>query len=191
MGEQITAEHSLRQVEVRLKLIDGPPLYGGTVVRTPDDAVDLMRGFMSDLDKEYFCVVNFDASCAPLGFNVVSMGDINMCYVPLQNVFKSAILQNAASIMAFHNHPSGDISPSQQDFELTKRLSAASNFMNIKLLDHIIIGGGNRCYESLNQSYPELFNLMPDFTNLKDINSRTIAAENVDDNQCLLLRRHR
>ena len=73
---------------------------------------------------------------------MVSVGTLNKAIVHPREVFKTAILSNAASIMAFHNHPSGETTPSQQDIQLTNRLYEAGELLGIKLLDHLIIGDG-------------------------------------------------
>ena len=64
-------------------------------------------------------------------------------------MFKRAVLQNAASIIICHNHPSGDITPSQEDINITKRLYEAGRILGIELLDHIIIGDNK--YTSLKE----------------------------------------
>jgi hypothetical protein len=69
-----------------------------------------------------------------------SMGTVNMSLVSPREVFKSAILSNAAGIMLVHNHPSGNPTPSRADLELTKTLWEAARIMDIPLLDHIILG---------------------------------------------------
>ena len=67
---------------------------------------------------------------------MVSVGSLNKAIVYPREVFKKAILSNAANVLAFHNHPSGDTEPSQQDI----RLVEAGELLGIKLLDHLIIG---------------------------------------------------
>ena len=170
---QNTVSNSLRQVEVRLKLIDGPPLYCGTNVHSPKDALNLMASLLKDLDREYFCVVNLDASGVPLNFNTVSIGDIASAMVPIQNVFKSAILSNASKVMCFHNHPSGDIEPSDQDITVTKRVAAIGNLMNIPVIDHIIIGGNTGCYYSFCEKDPDILKTKVKFEETE----RSLAAE--------------
>ena len=73
---------------------------------------------------------------------MVSVGSLNKAIVYPREVFKKAILSNAANVLAFHNHPSGDTEPSQQDIQLTYRLVEAGELLGIKLLDHLIIGDG-------------------------------------------------
>ena len=68
------------------------------------------------------------------------MGNLSRTFAHPREVFKVAILQNAASIICAHNHPSGDPEPSPEDIELTKNLDLAGKVLGIKILDHIIIG---------------------------------------------------
>lgn len=73
--------------------------------------------------------------------SIVSVGTINASLVSTREVFKTSILSNAASIIAIHNHPSGNITPSKQDRLITEKLYQAGQLMDIELLDHIIVGG--------------------------------------------------
>lgn len=66
---------------------------------------------------------------------------LNASVVSPREVFKSTILSNSAAFIAIHNHPSGSISPSQEDKDVTKRLLSCSELLGVKMLDHIIIGG--------------------------------------------------
>ena len=73
-----------------------------------------------------------------------TVGSINNALVSPREVFKSSILSNAASIIIFHNHPSGNVNPSKDDIKITETLRAAGSILDILVLDHIIIGGRNR-----------------------------------------------
>lgn len=70
------------------------------------------------------------------------MGSLNGNLVHPREVFKSAVLSNAAGIILAHNHPSGDPSPSREDFELTRRLCDAGKIMGIEILDNLVVGDG-------------------------------------------------
>ena len=72
---------------------------------------------------------------------VVGIGALNYCITSIREVFKNLILSNAAGFIFFHNHPSGDVSPSEGDMEVTEKLKKAGDLLDIPLLDHIIIGG--------------------------------------------------
>ena len=152
-------EYELKQVKVRLKLAEADPIYSTEQITTPDKAAEVMAQVLSQMDREYCCVVNLDGANHPINFNVVSIGDVNQAHVPIQNVFKSAILSNAASIMMFHNHPSGSVKASREDIDVTKRLIEAGKIMNIPVLDHIIVGGGTKERFSFREESPEMFNV--------------------------------
>lgn len=150
-------EYELKQVKVRLRLAEAEPLYSTEQITTPDKATEVMAQALSQLDREYCCVVNLDGANHPINFNVVSIGDVNQAHVPIQNVFKSAILSNASSIMMFHNHPSGSVKASREDIDVTKRLIEAGKIMNIPVLDHIIVAGGTAEHFSFRDNNPDMF----------------------------------
>ena len=83
---------------------------------------------------------------------MVSVGPLNKAIIHPREVFKTEILSNATSIMAFHNHPSGDIIPSNQDIQLTYRLVEAGELLGTKLLNHLIIGNGSLSSEQSEQN---------------------------------------
>ncbi len=152
-------EFELKQVQVRLKLSEAESLYSTEPMDTPTRASEVMAEALAQMDREYACVVNLDNALRPINFNIVSIGGINSAEVPVQNVFKSAILSNAASIMMFHNHPSGNLTPSKEDRALTKRLVEAGKIMGIPVIDHIIVGGGNGDRYSLREENEQLFSV--------------------------------
>lgn len=77
-----------------------------------------------------------------LGFHVVSVGALNVVMGHPREVFKPAILANAASVLLIHNHPSGDPEPSEEDIASTKQMIKAGELLGIPVLDHVIIGDG-------------------------------------------------
>ena len=117
-------------------------LYQTRTVSSPNDAYEMIREQLKDLDREQFIIACLNTKNEPTNISVVSVGSLNKAIVHPREVFKTAILSNAASIMAFHNHPSGETTPSQQDIQLTNRLYEAGELLGIKLLDHLIIGDG-------------------------------------------------
>jgi DNA repair protein RadC len=82
-----------------------------------------------------------------IGVETVSIGSIVSANIAPRDVFKSAILANAVAIIVCHNHPSGELVPSDSDIELTKQLIAAGELLGIKVLDHLIVS--NKGYKSL------------------------------------------
>ena len=118
-------------------------LYQTRQILSPNDAYEMIREQLEGLDREQFIIACLNTKNEPTNITVVSVGSLNKAIVHPREIFKTAILSNAASIMAFHNHPSGEITPSQQDIQLTNRLYEAGELLGIKLLDHLIIGDGS------------------------------------------------
>ena len=115
-------------------------LYQTRTISSPKDAYEMIKEQLEGLDREQFIIACLNTKNEPTNISVVSVGTLNKAIVHPREVFKTAILSNAASIMAFHNHPSGETTPSQQDIQLTNRLYEAGELLSIKLLDHLIIG---------------------------------------------------
>ncbi|WP_195513973.1 JAB domain-containing protein [Turicibacter sanguinis] len=118
-------------------------LYQTRTISSPKDAYEMIKEQLEGLDREQFIIACLNTKNEPTNISVVSVGTLNKAIVHPREVFKTAILSNAASIMAFHNHPSGDTTPSDQDIQLTHRLVEAGELLGIKLLDHLIIGDGS------------------------------------------------
>ncbi len=118
-------------------------LYQTRQILSPNDAYEMIKEQLEGLDREQFIIACLNTKNEPTNITVVSVGTLNKAIIHPREVFKTAILSNAASVMAFHNHPSGETTPSQQDIQLTKRLYEAGELLGIKLLDHLIIGDGS------------------------------------------------
>lgn len=108
-------------------------------VTSPDEAVDLIRGNIIDYNQEQFFVLSFDIRQKMLGIDCSTTGTMTASIVHPRETFKCAIKRHAASIVAAHNHPSGDPEPSEEDIKITKRLTEAGKIIGIELLDHIIV----------------------------------------------------
>jgi DNA repair protein RadC len=114
--------------------------YGA--VRRIRDAAQVYAAFKEDftqLDREMFLVVLLDGKNGIIGFNRVSVGSLTAALVHPREVFKPAILANAAAIVLLHNHPSGSAEPSAEDKALTARLEQAGELLGIRVLDHIVV----------------------------------------------------
>lgn len=135
---------------VSIKLVkESSFLYQTLTISSPKDAYEMIKDQLQDLDREQFIIACLNTKNEPTNISVVSVGTLNKAIVHPREVFKTAILSNAASIMAFHNHPSGETTPSQQDIQLTNRLYEVGELLGIKLLDHLIIG--DRTFTSLKE----------------------------------------
>ena len=106
---------------------------------TPDDVIDLIRNKIEDYNKEHFLVISFDTRQKVIGIDSSSTGSLTASIVHPRETFQCAIKRHAASIIAAHNHPSGNPDPSEEDIRITKRLAEAGKIVGIELLDHIII----------------------------------------------------
>lgn len=147
MATKKNKESELKCVNIRM--VKEPSFYGDKPISTPDDAVDVMADEMKNLDREIFCIMNLKSNGKVINVNIVSIGTLNSSIVSPREVFKSSILSNAAAIIAIHNHPSGSLSPSAEDIEVTKRLSECGALMDIRLLDHIIVSGDSGNIKSM------------------------------------------
>ncbi len=122
-------------------------------VRDSTFAASVVRPHFAGLDREHFLVLGLDAKHRIIGINVVSIGSLSLAIVHPREVFKPLILMNAAAWICAHNHPSGDVMPSQEDRVLTKRLREAGELLGINLLDHLILAG-ETCYSFADQGWP-------------------------------------
>ena len=133
-----TAERLLAAVELGRRL-EAQDLEQKSFVSSTDVARYFMPR-MRDLRKEIFMVLMLDARNCLIRGVTVSVGSLTASIVHPREVFKPAILSSAASVIFVHNHPSGDPTPSQDDLKITAQLVDAGAMMDIKVLDHIIIG---------------------------------------------------
>nr|WP_320024554.1 JAB domain-containing protein [uncultured Acetobacterium sp.] len=142
----MSKETSAKRINiVSLKIVkEGSILYDVRKLSSPSDAAGLGRKFLDEADREQVIVCCLDNKNQPVSVNIVSMGTVNSSLVHPREVFKTAVLSNAASIILFHNHPSGDPEPSQEDINIAVRIKEAGKILGIELLDHIIIGSENR-----------------------------------------------
>ena len=93
-------------------------------------------------DREYLLVISVDSKGRPLAIEIVSIGTVNATLAEPREIFKHAILANAAGIILVHNHPSGDCTPSEEDEEMTRRINESGKLLGILVRDHVIIGDG-------------------------------------------------
>ena len=126
---------------VNIRLVKEPSLYSKEPISSPRDVTKLIADELSQYDREVFAVLNLKTSGEVINLNIVSVGTLNASMVSPRELFKGSILSNAASFIAIHNHPSGNLNPSDADRVLTERLMVCGRYMDIKMLDHIIVAG--------------------------------------------------
>ncbi len=111
-------------------------------IGTPENAYKAIAAITSveEEAQEVFGILILNTKNKIVAVHEISRGTLNSSMVHPREVFKPAVLHNAASIICFHNHPSGDTEPSRNDIETTKRLVEAGKIMGIEVFDHIIVG---------------------------------------------------
>jgi len=114
-----------------------------SVIKTPEDAYNELRGKLRGKKKEYFWTILLDTRNQVIKNAEISIGSLDTSIVHPREVFKEAIAASASSMIAAHNHPSGNPEASQDDIQLSKRLKEAGELVGIELVDHIIVGDGN------------------------------------------------
>ncbi|MDX9872961.1 MAG: JAB domain-containing protein [Clostridia bacterium] len=140
-GKNEGAEKGRRVQVVRVEMVkERAVCFATNLVRTPQDAASILAGFLAGVDREHFVIMCLDTKNKVNALNVVSVGSLNAAMVHPREVFKPAILANAASIIMGHNHPSGNTTPSREDRELTGRLVEAGKLLGIEVIDSLIIG---------------------------------------------------
>lgn len=110
-------------------------------IRSPTDAAAVVWECVKESDREKFVVLLLDTKNGVIGATIVSVGILDSALVHPREVFKPAILCNAAAIILSHNHPSGDPNPSPEDRRVTQRIHEAGTILGIEVLDHVIVGG--------------------------------------------------
>lgn len=120
-------------------VIEGQNEYKPLVLSNPAEVYHAFKKLATS-DKERFYSILLDAKNKVIGVDMVSQGSLNSSQVHPREVYKSALLSSAASIIFVHSHPSGDPEPSISDKEITKQLKEAGELLGIEVLDHVIIG---------------------------------------------------
>ena len=164
---------------VSVRLVRDAPVLSQRKIEKPEDAIAVVGEVLSEMDREVVCVINLKADGTPINCNFVSMGAVNQAMAEPREIFKSAILSNAVSMIMVHNHPSGNLEPSKMDTIMTDRILKLSHMAGIPLVDHVIVGGDNTRYFSFNEKnmmkIPEVV-LTQDYRYL-DFEDKAMVAE--------------
>jgi len=135
-------------LELGCRLATMPREEGGSIT-SPRQAADLFMEELRYKKKEYFKILLLNTKNHIISREEISVGSLSASIVHPREIFIIPLRKSAASVILFHNHPSGDPSPSQEDLEVTRRLVDAGNILGISILDHIIIGDG--CFFSFRE----------------------------------------
>jgi DNA repair protein RadC len=148
LGEEHTTKAKPGSVPIfRITLVkEGRVPCYNQQIRSSADASTLLHTYLADVDREHFVIILLNQKNRVLGVHTVSVGSLTASIVHPREVYKSAILSNAASIICGHNHPSTDCQPSREDRAITTRLVEAGKLLGVSVLDHVIIGGDGRYF---------------------------------------------
>ena len=126
-------------------------VVGKEYVRSSREVADYLIHSMRGLQHEVLTVVFLDAAHAVIDVTVVAEGTVTVNTIYPRELVKAALARNASALVIAHNHPSGSLTPSRQDNELTRSLYLVCSFMHLDLLDHLIIGAGDQVYSFADQ----------------------------------------
>jgi DNA repair protein RadC len=148
--EEVCAEHGIgpaKTAQIKAALELGHRMSQEShdefpTVHSPEDAANQVLHRMSALEQEELHVMLLDTRNRVIKVEQVYRGSVNSSQVHVGELFKKAIRHNAPAVIVVHNHPSGDPEPSPDDVAVTRALLEAGNLLDIKVLDHLVIGNG-------------------------------------------------
>lgn len=127
-------DHSIREVQVQYKRIAAEMFK----VRHDQDVANFLRRLAFDNSREHFFALYLDGSHKVACYSLIALGAANSCPVHPREVFQRGVICGAISIVLAHNHPSGELVPSEADWYITKKLKSAGDILGITVLDHVI-----------------------------------------------------
>jgi DNA repair protein RadC len=128
-------------MELSKRLLFVTPQYK-SLIQSPKDAANLLQADIGFLDREAVRAINLNSANYVIAIDAVSIGGLASAPIHPREIFKAPLKRSAAGIVVVHNHPSGELKPSQQDLNETRRLAAVGELLGIPLFDHIIISRG-------------------------------------------------
>ena len=139
--------HLLAGLELGWRFVSLAP-QERAVIHSPQDVANLLAAELATLDQEHLRVLLLNTRNEVLSIQEIYVGNVNSSMVRPAEVLRPAIRNNAPSIIVVHKHPSGDPTPSREDVAITRLLVSPGELLGMELVDHMIIGSGNR-YVSL------------------------------------------
>ncbi|MBI3493244.1 MAG: DNA repair protein RadC [Acidobacteria bacterium] len=137
----VRATQIVAAIELGRRTLAKPPGERLQILK-PFEAVEYLMPRFGSRSAEQFGIVLLDTKHRVMRVAVLAVGTLNATVIEPRDVFREAMMGGAAAIVAFHNHPSGDPTPSPEDVDLTRRLAAAGVLMGIDLIDHVVLGEG-------------------------------------------------
>jgi DNA repair protein RadC len=142
--------YEIQRIKQIIQEVEGGEQY---IVRSPEDGAKVAANFIGDEDREVFFVMCLNTKNRIVAVHRCHVGGLNASIVMPREVFKSAILNNCASIIVSHQHPSLDVTPSPEDIDVTKRLVEAGKILGIEVLDHLIVNASADYYSLKEKGY--------------------------------------
>ena len=134
---------------VAVKLNPEFKLMSDDPIETPNDVAAAACKLLKDFDREMVAIFNLRSDGRPLNCHIAAVGTVDSCIAHPRELLKSTILANASSIILAHNHPSGSLTPSDHDIHMTMKIAKLCSLLEIRLLDHVIVGGKQNSYLSM------------------------------------------
>ncbi len=135
---QYSLFNQLPLITTRLVCETHLPFSDRIQVSTPADVAGVLQEYFRDKDREEFLIVLLNTANVITGLSQISVGGLAASVVEPRQVFKVAVLANAAALILAHNHPSGNAEPSREDIRITRQLVEAGQLMGIPVHDHLI-----------------------------------------------------
>lgn len=107
---------------------------------------------LGKMAEEHIYMLALNSSCRPIGVCLISKGTVNMAVTSPREIYIRALFTGAVQIALIHNHPSGNVIPTEEDKKITQRVKQVGEMLNIPLVDHVIVGGGNGAYLSFQEA---------------------------------------
>ncbi|MEW5844492.1 MAG: DNA repair protein RadC [Bacteroidota bacterium] len=133
----------LAAFEISRRIDSQKKWHSNKKITSPEDVANIFIPLLRDEVKEKFYVVCLNSANRIIKSELISVGNLNSSVVHPREVFKVAIENNSANIILLHNHPSGNLEPSQEDIAITKKMVDSGKILNIEVFDHLIISGNN------------------------------------------------
>lgn len=131
----------LTQTVARRYLADR--IIGQDIITSSDEVLDYLKHNLRDKTQEIFSVIYLNGRNEIIGMEELFYGSLTTSAVYPREVVKKVLKQNAAAVIFVHNHPSGNLNPSEEDIKITKKLKDAVATIDVKVHDHLIIAGNN------------------------------------------------
>ena len=123
---------------MKYQIVSERQIYNDAIIKTSDDAYEIVKRYRNE-EKEHFIVITLNNNHNPISVVIASIGLVYKTIVHPREVFVRAIQDLASAVIVCHNHPSGSLTISPEDIEITERLNEAGKIIGINVVDHLII----------------------------------------------------